>query len=642
MPASPELVETTTQDEEPKPKVGPEAVKLWHERISIALKVAEEWARKEGPERITQEYLGKFDMFFNGLKRNIPVAPINEIYAYVQSDLSHTYNRDPYISVNPKSGTVLGARLWEVIINYYWRHLNLKDEVEIEIIDKDLTGSGFHKVGWNVESKGAEEELKIIQESLYSKRVDWKDIIWNLGAEKVPDDCLWMAQRIVKPLEVIKKKYKNAKTLKGVRPPELAKDAYDKSSYKDDISVAIIWEVWDKETRQVYLVAEGLRDKYLDKPKPWPEYMDDFPFLMYWDTYAPGKRRPMSPILPWEPQVHEKMIIMAATVNHAKRWNRQMLVKKGAISNNDLDKIERGDDGAIIDYTGSGDLDKNIKFIDWGSFPVDYVAVMDRLSAIERDTNGQPEFERGGVTKTATRTEGELQMIQAGAKGRQDRKIDRFETHLENIASQMMAHLKANFDFEETVRITGETPQDVLEALGDHLDQENGTVKFTPQDIEGDYEVEIKSGSTLPLNKETKQQILQLVLGVIAKVSGLPLPPTLRAIITEMLADYDIKSLEEAFKQEMQASDQVAAQKSQQGNAVDLKAKTQSIKNVMQSKKVGAETEQQQLENALTIDLIRHKLLDEKTQGRFASLGVGGGEVPAANGNAPEVEAPAL
>ena len=62
----------------------------------------------------------------------------------------------------------------------------------------------------------------------------------------------------------------------------------------------------------------------------------------------------------------------------------------------------------------------------------------------------------------------------------------------------------------------------------------------------------------------------------------------------------------------------------------------------MQSKKVGAETEQQQLENALTIDLIRHKLLEEKTQGRFASLGVGGGEVPAANGNAPEVETPAL
>jgi hypothetical protein len=599
---------TTTQEEENKPRTGPESVRLWHERVSLAKQATEDWSRKEGADRVTQEYNGKFELFFNGLKGKIPVPPINEIFAYVQADVAGTYNRDPYLSVNPKAGTPQGAKLWEVILNYYWRHLRNKDEIELEIIDKDLAGYGFHKVGYEVESEGAEEDLKIIHEGLYSKRVEWKDIVWNFGAEKPPYDCLWMAQRIVKPLEIVKKKYPAAKKLQGTQNPEVDKNAYDKATYKDDISVAVLWEVWDKQTRHVYLIAEGLNDKYLEKPRPWPEYVDEFPFLMYWDFYAPTKRRPMSAIIPWEPQIHEKMVLMAAAVNHAKRWNRQMLLKKGTVSDNDLDKIERGDDGAIIDYTGTGNLAENSKMLEWGNMPTDYYLLMDRLAAIQRDVNGQPEFERGGVTKTTSRTEGELQMIQAGAKGRQDRKIDRFESHLENIARHMMAHLKANFDFEETVRITGEPPEAVIQALGEHFDPLTGNVKFTPQDIEGDYEVEVKAGSTLPLNRETKKQVLQMVLMTLSKFEGPMTPPLIKAIVSEILREYDMKSLEEAYAQELQMFAGEKQKKDQEGNALEAKAKTQAQKNVAQAGKVQVDTQAQQIENELTVAAAKQQM----------------------------------
>ena len=168
--------QTSTQLQEEKPKTGPESVRLWQERVSIARQAQEDWGRNKGADRIIQEYNGKFELFFNGLKGKIPVPPINEIFAYVQADVAHTYNRDPYISVNPKSGTVQGAKIWETVLNYHWRHQKTKDEVEPEIIDKDLVGYGWHKVGWQVECQGAEEDLRIIKEGLYSKRVDWKDI----------------------------------------------------------------------------------------------------------------------------------------------------------------------------------------------------------------------------------------------------------------------------------------------------------------------------------------------------------------------------------------------------------------------------------------------------------------------------------
>jgi hypothetical protein len=579
-----------------EPTNTPEAVRLWQERVSLGKRASEDWANKSGANRFVDEYNGTFGITFNGSKGSIPVPAINEIFAFVQADVSHTYNRDPYISVNPKSGSVKGAKLWEVILNYWWRKLKTKEEVEPEIIDKDLVGFAFHKVGKEVESEGAGEELKITKDALYSARIEWKDVVWNFGAKKPPYDCLWMAQRIVKPLGYIKRKYPNAKNIKGVQNPEVDKSAYDSASFKDDISVGVLWEIWDAEKREILLIAEGLNDQWLSDPRPWPDYIEEFPFLMYWDTHAPGKQRPMSAIAPWETQVLEKMVILASAVNHAKRWNRQMVVKQGAISTEALDKFERGDDGAILENTGTGDLDKNVHVLDWGTLPVDFYLLLDRLSAIERDVNGQPEFERGGVTKTSTRTSGELEMIQAGAKGRADRKVDRFEGHLENIARHMMMHLKADFDFEETVKITGQPPEDILGILKDHLDPVTMTIKYKPEDIKGEYEVEIKSGSTLPLNRENKRMILDRIMQTLGTVSESGVSPLLRTIISEILDEYDMKSLKEAYAQEQQMMDQQAANQKQETDANEAKARTQAVKNVAQADKIGAEADNIRME----------------------------------------------
>lgn len=573
-----------------KPQNTKDSVKRWLERVSLQKRELENWAETSGANRFIDEHNGKFGIFFNGLKGKIPVPPINDVFAYVDADISITYNRDPYISINPKAGTSLGAKLWEAIINYWWRVLRTKLAVEREIMDKDLVGYGFHKVGSEVETEGAEEDLKLVKDRLYSDNVDWKDMVWNMGSKDVPYDCLWMAQRITKPLSFIKRKYPAAKTLKGVRNPEMDTKAYENAEFKDDIQVAVLWEIWDKETREVLLVAEGLNDKWLAPPRPWPDYMDEFPFLYYWDLFAPGKRRPMSAIASWEPQLLEKMVLMGAAVNHSKRWNRQMLVKKGAISSADLDKIERGDDGAIVDYTGAGELDKNIKVLDWGTVPVDFYLLMDRCAATQDTVSGQAAFVRGGVTKTQTRTDGELDKIAAGAKGRSDRRVDRFETHLENIARHMMKHLKANFDFEETVRITGEAPEELINALGDHFDPMTKTVTFTPEEIEGEYDVEIKAGSTLPLDQQTKMKLIESTIQTLGSLQG-GASPLLQALISELLDAFDMKSLKIAFAEETKGAQEAAQAKEQEGDASEIKARSQAAKNVAQAQKISVETD---------------------------------------------------
>ena len=52
-----------------------------------------------------------------------------------------------------------------------------------------------------------------------------------------------MAQRIVRPLDEVKAAYKAAAGLEGCPSPDVDEDSYKKASYKDDIKVAILWEI---------------------------------------------------------------------------------------------------------------------------------------------------------------------------------------------------------------------------------------------------------------------------------------------------------------------------------------------------------------------------------------------------------------
>lgn len=574
-----------------KPVTEQGQVGLWLERISIARKEQEDWAENSGAKRFCDEYKGIFGLKFQTNNGQYDVPPINEVFSYVQSDIAATYNRDPYMSVNAKAGTVMGAKLREVWLNQKWRTLKTKEELELELIDKDLIGYAFHKVGLTVQSQGKGDQLQIVDEKIYSMRVDWRDVFWNLNSKRPPVDCAWMAQRIVRPLDDVKAEYPVAQGMQGSLPPDFDEKKHSRIDYKDDIKLAVFYEIWDARSRMIYCVAEGLQDRFLCPPRPWPEYMKEFPFLMYWDFAIPGSSRPLSAIAPWEPQLLESMVLLAQAVNHAKRWNRQLIVNKGAIDGTTLDKFERGVDGAVLENTGTGKLADNVMPLDFGQLPTDFYLIMDRINAIKRETHGQPEFERGGVTKTSTRTKGELEMISTGAKGRQDRKQDRLETHLENIARHMMFHFEGNFDFEEVVKVTGDTPEDVIRALGDKFDLETGSVTFSAEDIKGEYDVEVKAGSTLPMDKQTKLQVCQTVLQMVGTMDPAMLAsPFVATLIGEILDQFEIKSLQQAYKAQLEAIHQEQAVAEETGNVDAQKSQAETAKRMAQTQQISAET----------------------------------------------------
>lgn len=569
-----------------KPEDEKALIKRWQDRISTAVKFRDRRADDEGWDKFIREYKGKYDVVIGGNE----VPPINEVFAYVQTSNSFLNYRDPYIAINPrKESTIKGAKILETAINYHWRELKIKEEVNLELIDANLIGHGWNKTGINVQTEGDGDSFMVTHEELYSRRVSWRDVVFNVGSMNPPDDCVWMAQRIIRPLSLIKKLYPLAAGMKGGPHPNLREDEFKDTVFKDDIEFGVMWEIWDSETRTVLLMGDGYMDHLLKPVMPWADYVKTFPFRMIWFDRTPDESYPISQIKTWNPQILESIKLLAMSLNHVKRWNRQLLMLKGGLDEGELDKFEKGIDGAMI-FTNKPPAEVAVPLV-YAPLPPDIYNLMDRLDQIKRDINGQPEMERGGQTDTQTRTLGELRMIQGGAQGRNDKKQGSFESHLENIARDLIEHMKAHFDLQRTVQITGEMPQDVIDAFGDNYNPETRSITFTKDDIQGEYDINVKAGSTLPLNRNNRMAVLNQVLQISSQLAAAPtIPPFVAVVIKEMLRDFDIKALDQAFDAQEQTTQQTQQMQAQAAQINQSKTEAEASKRNAQAKEINVDT----------------------------------------------------
>lgn len=556
-------------------------VKRWQDRIATARKWRDRKAQEYGWERFISEYKGNYDVFLGSGENKFKAPPINQVFAMVQTDISYLYFRDPYITLRPtKSATAKGAAILEAAINYYWRTLNQKEEIESQLIDADLVGHAWNKDGYYFHGKD--------DEGLYSMKVSWRDVIFNVGSRRPPYDTMWLAHRIIKPLDTVKKMYPGTSDLRGSTHPHMEEGDIRDSVFKDDIDFCVLWEIWDVQKRETCLIAEGL-NSYLKKPTKWPNYYKTIPFNLLWWYENPDEPYPMGTIAPVEPQILEEIKLFAQALNHVKRFNRQMLYKGNLMTEAEQDKFEQGNDGAMIKVETQGSIQDATKMVDYGPLPVDIYLLLDRIRQLKNTTSGQPEFAQGGQTKTATRTLGELEGMAEGAKTRIGKRVDRLETHIENIAKNMIGHIQANFDVKKLVKITGFSEPYLIENLGDAYDEKTKTVLFDKNDVQGDYEVEVRAGSTIPLTREGRMAMLREALELLMKTNG-PIPEVVKVIVSEYLKDLQLPQIKEAFDMEQIRNAEVAQLKSGELSVDAAKTTAETQKRQAQARQINLES----------------------------------------------------
>lgn len=566
-------------------------VQKLQDRQSVSRRWRDQVSEENNWENFLKELKGQYDVVLG----NTQVPPINEMFAYKDSTLANLYYKDPYITVNAKkNATVLSAYILEAGVNHLWRELKLKDDIELQITDALFVGHAWNKVGNSTKTSGSGDLLKMVEDSIYANRVSWRDMYMNVGCKNPPKDNIWISQRIYRPTEDVKNDYpKLAKRLSGSSYPSIDIKYMKNILYKEDFNYTSIYEIWDAHERMIYTIADEINDKYLADPRPWPEWLEEYPFQFLSFHNIPDEPYPQSDVAPWEPQVKEKIKLFTMCLNFAKRWNRQALVKKGTMGLQELDKFEKGIEGSILQASTTGDIQSAIKMLDWGSMPPDFFLLLDRIDSLIDRIRGQSGFQQGGTTKTSTRTEGELQLIKGGADARTDRKQDRIENHCANIARHIVMQMKNNFDVPYIAKITGNEPQEIIQAFQDQgiYDPASQTIKFDKSAIEGEFDVGIKAGSTLPLDKGTRDAILKDVYQMSIPLASAPsVPPFIGEIFKELLKDYGIKGLEQAFDQQLQSQGEMQQNQAMIQEAQVAKTDSETQKRKAQASNIEADT----------------------------------------------------
>lgn len=489
------------------------------ERLAIyrkRLDTSKRWRKEEGYDQIWRRmsdlYRGRHYEYFSDSDRllvNICFSTVNVIVPSVSVNY-------PKVIVNAtKPEQAAQAVIAEAVVNYWWRHQNIKEELKAAVKDMVIFGHGWVKVGYRyVEEEVYPEDeddseanpeqpvtpqTMVLEDAPFAERVSCYDVFVDPDATSMKD-MRWIAQRVRRPLSEVRsdKRYnKSAREAVG---------AMAVSRYADDPSVrkirdtqqgfAEIWEYYDIKGRTMSVFAEG-GDGFLVKPMQMP-YSFGHPFVMLRDYDVPDQFYPIGELEAIEPLQKELNETRTQMMNHRKRFARKWLYKESAFDQLGRTALESDDDNVMVPVVGDDSLGNVIAPMPAVVSPADFYNQSNLITTDIDRVSGVSEFMRGGVSEIR-RTATESALLQDAANARTADKLATVERAMAEVGRRLLL-LAQQF-------MTGEQVARIVSKSGDPV-----WVKYDRDYLAGNFDFEVVGGSTQPINESFRRQTaLQIV-----------------------------------------------------------------------------------------------------------------------------------
>lgn len=465
----------------------------WIDRIEACEKREKKWI--DNATKAEAIYLMDEDECDDGL------PAFNILHSNVETIVPSIYNSSPRPDIRPRHNNKdpIGKAVSDILERAISTQIDdnrLDAEIEGSAQDAFMAGRGIVRVKFDAQEVPAQIEMqpmadpmtgevimqeievapaRLTGEKVVFETVSWRD--YREGPAKRWGDVPWVAFRH----EVTETE------LERLEDPELAEKQKDPNAPPEGPADESIWEIWCKETGQVYFIAEASHKVISITPDP-------LGLTGFFPISAPvqpitgtGKRTPVCPYAVYEALADE---LDRAT----KRINRVMqgLKVRGIIAG-DAEAMELlanvGDNelvpvANIENLVAAGGLDKAIMW-----WPVDQaIAVLQQLY-VQREQTKQAIYEitgisdiirgQGAASETATAQQIKTQWGALRVKKMQ-RMIERQVRDLFVLASEIISQ---HFSFETLQQITGI-----------QIDEQMATLLQKPMDH---YRIDVESDSTV-------------------------------------------------------------------------------------------------------------------------------------------------
>lgn len=476
------------------------------------------WRKQESYDetwkRLVDLYRGRHYEYFTDEDRiliNMAFSTVNVI----SPSISVNYPKINVHAVNPEEAP--NAIIAEAVVNYWWKHKNIKDQFRRAVKDFIIVGHGWLKVGYRYVEEdriGTDEDVSdpdmaenvtqttynVLEDAPFVERVSPFDVFVDPDGTSM-DDIKWIAHRVRRPIRDIKSDKRYAKSAReDVGAISFSRYADDEPSHRHindkEEGYADVYEFYDLRNGTVSVFADG-GDSFLIKPQKMP-YAFGHPFVMIRNYDVPDYFYPIGDLEAIEPLQRELNATRSQMMNHRKRYARKYLFRETAIDANGRAAMESDDDNVMVPVIGDVPLGDVV-----APFPalINPPEFYNQSSMITEDINtvsGVGEFMRGGVSEIR-RTATEVGLIQDAANARTSDKLATIELAISQVGKRLL-QLTQQFQTDvQTARIIGKNGQPVW-------------VNYDRDYIAGEFDFEVVGGSTMPHNESfRRQQALQMI-----------------------------------------------------------------------------------------------------------------------------------
>jgi hypothetical protein len=513
-------------------------VRLWLEAITLARKTEEAWRKR------AQEALDRYrdEKERKGRRFNI-------LFANTQTLLPAIYNSTPVPDIRRRFGDAdpvgkVAAQVLERAVSYATDAYDFDATMRSVCFDMALPGRGVARIRYEPTLTGEGDDQQIADEAVTCEPVDWQDFIRGPGRRwpEVP----WIAFEHRLTREELTERFGDiGKTM----PLDFVQDGAGKEDNRDVPDVfkrGTVYEIWDKQAREVLFVAPSVADRIL-KREADPLKLRDF-FCVPRPVYDAPDSTSLVPLVPFDryrDQAEELDRVTAritALTDHLK-WRGARAADVTEF--NQIAEAKDGDFVAVQNYqqflgaTGGGGLDKAL----W-MMPIDVLRKVidglllhrEQIKQVIYEITGLSDILRGASEAQETATAQEIK-AEWGSLRIQERQaeIQRFARDLIRLKAEIIAE---RFQPQTLAMVTGmDLPTGEMKAQAQMAAQQGAqdpklqailsapswddVVAILRSDAMRSYRVDIETDSTVRADTtRARQQAAQFVEGFGAFVTA--------------------------------------------------------------------------------------------------------------------------
>ena len=513
-------------------KVGKEEKKevtTWLTRIKHGEKFRDADNRATAWKHMKKYYRNQFE----GDVMSVPL-----IYSHGRQMIPFLYFKNPTVECTPlQRGFGHKAKVLEAVDNMLIREMRVKEQLKLIIQDAYLYDYGIRKVGYDSEfgydptgslwkelfgelgidlseEEAEEYNTYIISEFPFFLRVPPKRFIVDPDVEGPSlDTARWIVEEFYRPLEEVLEddRYDFPKSLQATHM--ITKDSYGGAvispnkegrvgldiAKKSDIERVKMWEIWDKKTREVMVIADGHYGFGRRVEDVWG-LKNFFPYDRLCFNPVSDEHYSTSDAMYVEKQQIEYNDTVSQEMTHRRHSNRKIMAREGAFSLEQKRNLNSGKVDVVVETQVPV---TEVTFLNPTMSRDIFQARGDiRADMVETLAMGKNQMSQEmGKRKTASEAMIINQYTELRSDERRDIVADFLERSIEDVNTLV-------FKFWDT--------PDVIELVGQ---EGEAWAEWTGADLEGKYAVQIVPNSVMP---HTKEQYKQKVEHLYSLVAGNP------------------------------------------------------------------------------------------------------------------------